>query len=132
MSFENLEIWQIARELSVAVHHMTLRELPRFEMMEEGSQIRRSAKSVRSNIVEGYGRRRYKADFIKFLVYAQGSCDETRDHLNMLWETGSLKNEALFSELHERADHLGRKINLFIQSVERSHRTKERKPTSPE
>jgi len=41
--------------------------LPKFEMYEEGSQIRRSAKSVAANIVEGYGRRRYKQEFIRFL-----------------------------------------------------------------
>ena len=91
MSYEKLEIWQMARELSVLIHRMSLNELPKFELMEEGGQIRRSSKSIRSTIVEGYGRRCYKADFIKFLVYAQGSCDETRDHLLTLWETGSLK-----------------------------------------
>lgn len=124
MSYENLEIWQMARELSVAIHRMTLHELPKLELMEEGAQVRRSSKSIRATIVEGYGRRRYKADFIKFLVYAQASCDETRDHLKTLWETSSLKNEPLYIDLLERTDHLGRKINLFIQSVERSHRTK--------
>ncbi len=40
--------------------------LPKFELYEEGSQIRRSAKAVTSLIVEGYGRRRYKQDFIKY------------------------------------------------------------------
>ena len=65
MSYRNLEIWQMARDLSVAIHKMTLNELPKFEMFEEGSQIRRSVKSVRSNIVEGYGRRRYKQEFIR-------------------------------------------------------------------
>ena len=34
-----------------------------------------------SNIVEGYGRKRYKADFIKFLVYSLSSCLETKNHL---------------------------------------------------
>ncbi len=124
MSYETLEIWQMARTLSVDVHRMTLADLPRFELHEEGGQIRRSVKSMRSNIVEGYGRRRYKADFIKYLVYAQSECDETRDHLKVLWETGSLKNEPLYLDLLERIEHLGRKINLFTQSVERSHRTK--------
>ena len=36
---------------------MTLDNLPKFEMYEEGSQIRRSSKAVASNIVEGFGRR---------------------------------------------------------------------------
>ena len=76
MNYKDLEVWQIARELSIDIHKMTL-TLPKFEMYEEGSQIRRSSKSIRSTIVEGYGRRRYKNEFIKFLTYAIASTDET-------------------------------------------------------
>ena len=121
MSYRKLEIWQMARDLSVAVHGMTLSELPKFELFEEGSQIRRSIKSVRSNIVEGYGRRRYKQEFIKHLTYAQASCDETVDHLETLYETGSLTNGDLFGGLQDNLDHLGRKLNLFIGAVENGH-----------
>ena len=60
MSYEKLEIWQIARELTIDIHKMTLNKLPKIEMFEEGAQIRKSSKSVRSTIVEGYGRRGYK------------------------------------------------------------------------
>ena len=59
MNYRDLEVWKIARELSIDIHKMTL-SLPKFEMYEEGSQIRRSSKSIRSTIVEGYGSRRYK------------------------------------------------------------------------
>ena len=102
---------------------MTLKSLPRFELLETGSQIRRSAKSIRANIVEGYGRRRYKADFVKFLTYSLASCDETTDHLLTLYETKSLQDEPLFKDLMAQLDTLGRKLNLFFQSVERSHRS---------
>jgi four helix bundle protein len=61
------------------VHKLSL-TLPKFELYEEGSQIRRSSKSATSMIIDGYGRRRYKADFIKYLVYAQSECDETIVH----------------------------------------------------
>ncbi len=121
MSYKKLEIWSIARGLTIDVHQMSLTELPAFERFEEGSQIRRSIKSVRSNIVEGYGRRRYKQDFLKHLTYAHASCDETIDHLETLAETGSLVNDGLFRDLHSRLDELGAKLNRFIQSVESSH-----------
>ncbi len=120
MSYRNLEIWKCARNLSIRVHEMSL-TLPRFELYEEGSQIRRSAKSIRTNIVEGYGRRRYKADFIRFLVYAHSSTDETIDHLETLWETGSLASEGTFKSLSAEADILGRKLNTFIKAVEKDH-----------
>ncbi len=67
MSYKKLEVWQLSRGLVIDIHKMSLTKLPRFEMFEEGSQIRRSVKSVKSNIVEGYGRREYKNEFIRFL-----------------------------------------------------------------
>ena len=81
MSYRKLEIWQKARALVIDIHKMTLGKLPQFELYEEGSQIRRSIKSTKSNIVEGYGRRRYKLDYVRFLTYSLASCDETTDHL---------------------------------------------------
>ena len=66
-SYRDLNIYKEARKLAIEIHKVSL-NLPKFELYEEGSQIRRSSKAVSTTIVEGYGRRRYKADFIKFLV----------------------------------------------------------------
>ena len=121
MSYRNLQVWQIARDISTQIHKMTLKELPKFELYEVGSQIRRSSKSVKSNIVEGYGRRNYKQDFIKFLVYAISSNDETIDHLETLFETGSLNNKKLYNDLHSKINLLGKKLTRFIQSVQKEH-----------
>ena len=120
MSYKKLEIWVRARDISVSIHKMTLIELPKFEMYEEGSQVRRSSKSVRSNIVEGYGRRRYVNEYIRFLSFSIASNDETMDHLETLFETGSLQNKTVFDDLHEQLEILGKKLNLFIQAIERS------------
>lgn len=123
MSYQKLEIWQLAQKATIEIHTMTLMKLPKFEMYEEGSQIRRSCKSVRSNIVEGYGRREYKQDFVLRLTYALASNDETIDHLDTLRETGSLVDEPLYEKLHENLTHLGKKLNLFIQAVREGHRS---------
>ena len=120
MSYKNLEIWQLARESVIEIHKMTL-SLPKFEMYEEGSQIRRSSKSVKSTIVEGYGRRNYKSDYIKYLTYALASNDETIDHLETLFETESLTDKFLYESLHSRIETLGKKINRFIQAVQSNH-----------
>ncbi len=120
MSYKNLEIWMQASELSIKIHEMSL-TLPKFEQFEEAQQIRRSSKSVRSNIVEGYGRRIYKQDFIKFIIYALSSNDETIDHLETLFETKSLTDEPTYKELHQRLEVLGRKINNFLLAVQKGH-----------
>ena len=121
MNYRNLEIWQLARELVTTIHVMTLTKLPKFEMFEEGSQIRRAIKSVKSNIVEGYGRRRYKQEFIRFVDYVLASNDETADHLDTLIATKSLKDVATIDEIRSGLEKLGRKLNLFLQSIECSH-----------
>src|SRR5260370_2075513 len=115
-----LEVWQLSRELVVPIKERTLTKLQKFEAFEEGTQIRRAIKSVKSCIVEGYGRRRYKQEFVRFLTYALASCDETADHVDTLVVTGSLKEEALSDELGRKLQELGRKLNLFLHSVERS------------
>jgi len=117
MSYKTLEIWKLSDEIVVDIHEMTLTRLPKFEMFETGSQIRRSSKSTKSTIVEGYGRKKYKAEFLKFLVYALASNDETMDHLETLFKTKSLTDEPLFKSIHDRLQILGKKINLFIRGV---------------
>ena len=47
--YKKLKIYQLAHDLAVRVHRMSM-TLPKFETFEEGSQIRRSSKSVSSNI----------------------------------------------------------------------------------
>jgi four helix bundle protein len=120
MSYKKLEVWQLARELSIEIHEMTL-ALPKFEQFEEAQQIRRSSKSVRSTIVEGYGRRFYKADYIKFIIYALASNDETIDHLEILYETKSLTDVELFNKLHQKAILLGKKLNNFLKAIHEHH-----------
>ncbi|CAF3875938.1 unnamed protein product [Rotaria magnacalcarata] len=96
-------------------------ELPKFELYEQGSQIRRSSKTTKSAIVEGYGRRRYKADWLKFLIIALSSNDETIDHLETLFETNSLTNEATYTTIHAKLLTLGKMLNKFTITVEKEH-----------
>ena len=115
-SYKDLDIYNLAVDVSIEVHKLSL-NLPQFEMFETGSQVRRSSKSIATNITEGYGRSRYKQEFIKFLVYAHSSCDETIHHLEMI------KKLYCNIEVHDllvKYDELGRKVNSFIQYVEKN------------
>lgn len=120
MSYRTLKVWQLAREVSIEVHEMTMK-LPRFELYETGSQIRRSSKSTRAATVEGYGRRMYKQDWIRYLIIAISSNDETLDHLETLWERKSLTDEVTYQNLNLKIQELGRTLNKFIAAVERQH-----------
>ena len=116
-SYKDLEIYQLSYKLAVKVHKLTLK-LPKFEQYEEGRQIRKSSKGITSCIVEGYGRKKYKADFLKFLTYSHASCDETIVHLNFIKDTHENFVKEILAYL-EKYDELGAKINKYIQYVEK-------------
>lgn len=120
-SYRHLEIYKTAYKLALEVHKMSL-TLPKYEIYEQGSQVRRSSKSVKDTIVEGYGRRRYKDDFIRFLIYSQSSCDEAISQLNMISDI-HFPDKPL-NELINEYDILGKKINKFIQYLEKSWLTR--------
>ena len=119
-SYKGLDIYHLAEQLAVEIHNMTLTALPKFEMYEVGGQIRRSSKSIVSNIIEGYGRKYYKNEFVRFLTYALASCDETKGHLEMLYKTESL-SKSLFDNLYDRYKVLGAKLFKFRQTVIKKH-----------
>ncbi len=114
-SYKDLDIYKTAFELSIKVHKLSI-DLPKFELYEQGSQVRRSSKSIKDQIAEGYGRRRYKADFIKFLIYAQASNDECLNQINTIIELYPEKKDWII--LGSDYNILGMKINKFIQYVE--------------
>ena len=115
-SYKDLEIYKLSYQLATKIHKLSL-TLPQYEMYEEGSQIRRSSKSITSCIVEGYGRKKYKAEFNKFLIYAHASCDETILHLNFIKDTHKIDAHEINSFIEDYVK-LSRQINKFINYVE--------------
>ena len=80
-TFEDLEVYQIAREFRKAMYGVS-RRLPNFEKFELASQIRRAAVSLTNNIAEGHGRYHY-LDQIRFTLQSRGSLEEMIDDLNV-------------------------------------------------
>jgi four helix bundle protein len=119
-SYRDLEIYNDSKSLAIELHFMTLK-LPKFELHEEGSQIRRSSKAVTAMIVEGYCRKRYKAEYIKFLIYSLSECDETILHLEFLTQTKSAIDRENIDLFKDKYNVLSKKINNFIKWIEANH-----------
>jgi four helix bundle protein len=121
-SYKDLEIYQIAFDLALRIRAKTL-GMPHPDKYEIGGQIRRSSQAIKDAIVEGYGRRRYKADFIKFLTYSHASLLEATSQAEFL-DTAfpGLDWKIIVNEL----EALGIKIYNFTNYVETSWLT----PTS--
>lgn len=120
-NYRDLDIYKEAQALFYETHEFSL-QLPKYELYEIGSQLRRAAGSISANIVEGYGRKIYKSDFIKFLNYAYASTLETLNHLekiNHLYPEFS--DQAV--KLGTRYNSLGGKIFMFIKYVKSNWKT---------
>lgn len=112
MPFHNLKVYRQAYDLSLAVHRRSL-SFPKFEQYELGSQLRRSSKSICSNIGEGMGRQTSSQDVVRFLRNALGSCDETRIWLEYARDLGYLPPDE-FTSTYEQYCEVGRMINGLI------------------
>jgi four helix bundle protein len=118
-SYKDLEIYSQAFDLAVRIYFMTIK-LPNPDKFETGSQIRRSSQSIKDNIVEGYGRRKYKADFVKFLIYSHASLLEATSQAEFL---NVVHAETGWTEIVEELNKLGVKIHNFIDYVENHWKT---------
>ena len=119
MSYNKLDIYNLSFELFIETHRLSFR-LPKYELYELGSQLRRSSDSVNSNIVEVYGRRMYKADYIRFLVFSHSSCDETTNHILKI--TRLYPDITEFNEILEKYKLLGGKLHNYIECVKNNWR----------
>src|SRR5438132_13992436 len=80
-TFEDLEVYQIAREFRKKMYGVT-RRLPDFEKFELASQIRRAAVSLTNNIAEGHGRYHF-ADQVRFFLGSRGWRQQLVDDIKL-------------------------------------------------
>ncbi len=98
--FEDLETWQVARELTNAVYGLTKQDDIRrdFGFVD---QIRRASVSIMNNVAEGFERGSNK-DFAKFMFIARGSAGEVRSMLYVATDQGYISAEQ-FAGVHQLA-----------------------------
>ena len=115
--FEDLEIWQEARELCKFVFSITLSDAFKKDFKFR-DQIRASSGSIMDNIAEGFERGGNK-EFMQFLYIAKGSCGETRSQSYRAFDFQYLSNEECASLL-EKTTSLSKRISSFITYLKNS------------
>ena len=103
-SIKELEVWQNAVDLSMAVFENSKR-FPREEMYSLTDQIRRASRSIAANISEGWHKRRYPASFVAKLTDAEAETGETRTWIEFARRCGYW-NDEVASDLDRRCDRL--------------------------
>lgn len=111
VKFEDLEIWQIARELSGDIFNITSSG-PFNSDFRFRDQIRAAAGSVMDNIAEGFDRGGNR-EFIQFLSIAKGSSAEMHSQIYRALDQKYV-DEKKSEEIQEKIDKLSRKISNLI------------------
>ena len=115
--FEELAIFQKARELSKKIYPVTNREVFKSDYRFV-QQIRAAAGSIMDNIAEGFERTGNK-EFLNFLYIAKGSCGEVRSQLIRANDVGYLTPEE-YEELYSDSRKLSASIMNFIKEIKTS------------
>ena len=115
--FEDLEIWQLARELNLEIFPI-LEKLHELRMFELKNQLERSAGSVMDNIAEGYERDGNK-EFRQFLAISKGQLGEVRSQLYRAMDRKVIDAERN-NYLQEKCLTLASKIAKFITYLNNS------------
>ena len=110
-SFEELTIWQEAREFTNSVYTISKR-FPKEELYGVTSQIRRASVSIMSNIAEGFNRRSTK-EFINFLIISRASISEVQNDLYISLDLNYINKED-FETIYNHAQKISMSINKLI------------------
>jgi four helix bundle protein len=81
-TYKDLDVFKESYSAALAISKLA-KSLPGFEQFELGRQMRRAARSIPANIVEGWAKRASAPEFKRYLQVSIGSCDEIRLWLEM-------------------------------------------------
>ena len=116
-SFEDIEAWKNAREVTRLIYEISSQD--RFSRdYALVNQIRRAAISVVSNIAEGFERNGDK-EFIQFLMIAKGSCGEVRAQLYVALDQQYI-SEAVFTEIRQKVMEVSRMLSGLVKYLKQS------------
>jgi four helix bundle protein len=115
--FEELQIWQKARELVKAIYKITMSDKFKkdYSLLD---QIRRSSVSVMSNIAEGF-ERGSNTEFVQFLYIAKGSAGEVRTQLYIAYDLKYIDDQ-VFESASRMSIELSKGISRFINYLKKS------------
>jgi four helix bundle protein len=116
LSFEDLDVYVLARELSRKVGKL-IKELPPEEDYNLKGQMRRAKLSMTNNIAEGYGRYHYQEN-IQFCRQSRGSMCELIDDFNECYDNAYI-DEGYRNELKSDTFRVIKVLNGYVGSLKR-------------
>ena len=114
MSYKTLIAYKKAFALSMKIFKVT-KSFPREEMFGLTGQIRRSSRSICSNLAEGYRKRRYEAHFVSKLTDADTENSETHVWLDFALACEFISQEE-YNELYFATEEIGKLLSYMIKN----------------
>jgi four helix bundle protein len=111
-SYRDLDVYKMAMEGAIRIFELT-KSLPLEERFSLVDQVRRSSRSVCTNIAEAWRKRRYEASFVSKLSDAETEAAETQVWSEVAFRCGYW-NEETFRNIDERYDQIiGRLVRMI-------------------
>ena len=117
LGFRDLKVYQLAYQLAMEIFHES-KSFPPEEKYSLTDQIRRSSRSVASNIAEGYRKKRYAKMFVSKMADADGEATETQVWLDFARDCRYLSTECQV-KLTRGYEEVGRMLGSMIINPER-------------
>ena len=112
---KDLEVYSLAFDTANRIFIIT-KSFPKEEIYSLTDQVRKSSRSVGTNIAEAFRKRRYEKAFISKLSDSEGEAAETQVWLDFSLECKYL-SPAMHDELYDIYDHiLGMIVNMILNS----------------
>jgi four helix bundle protein len=109
----DLDVYQMAFEAAMWIFELT-KSFPKEETYSLTDQIRRSSRSVCSNIAKAWRKRRYEAAFVSKLNDSEAEAAETQVWLEFSVKCGYL-DASVARELYTTYDNiLGKLVNMIL------------------
>ena len=115
--YKELKVYIKAFEMAMEIYHLSLK-FPSDEKFGLTSQIRRSSRSVCSNIAEGYRKRRYRAHFIAKLTDADMENSETIVWIDFAFSCGFI-NQNTKNDLLLKSEEIGKILYFMIKNPDK-------------
>ncbi|MBP2283014.1 four helix bundle protein [Flavobacterium sp. CG_23.5] len=113
MKFQDLLAYQKSFSLAMKIFEIT-KLFPKEEMYSLTDQIRRSSRSVPTNISESYRKRVYPRSFHSKLTDSDAENSETQVWLEFSLKCNYYINESIYNELINESNEVGKLINYMI------------------
>jgi four helix bundle protein len=117
LGHRGLKVYQSAYKLAMEIFNES-KSFPKEERYSLTDQIRRSSRSVATNIAEGYRKRRYQNMFINKMAEADSEATETQVWLDFAYDCNYLSQER-HDELISGYEEIGKMLGSMITTPEK-------------